>query len=132
MIRYNTKRYWGLSTDQKPIDAQIGDRFLEIDTNIEYFFSTYNSWELIGTGILPFLRNQTNANKTDTIKVHESIFNPCDLEILSSSIFIVDNNACYYVLGDLNNNGALEVNGTLKVGGALTSTGPITGSGVIE
>lgn len=48
MIRYNTKRYWGNSTDIKPINAQIGDRFLEIDTQLEYFFSEYNEWKLIG------------------------------------------------------------------------------------
>jgi hypothetical protein len=48
MIRYNTKRYWGYSTDTKPINAQIGDRFLEMDTQLEYVFSDYNKWELIG------------------------------------------------------------------------------------
>ena len=49
MIRYNTKRYWGYSGDTKPVDAQIGDRFLELDTKREYFFGNYNSWNLIGT-----------------------------------------------------------------------------------
>ena len=48
MIRYNTKRYWGYSGDTKPVDAQIGDRFLELDTKSEYFFGNYNSWNLIG------------------------------------------------------------------------------------
>jgi hypothetical protein len=132
MIRYNTKRYWGYSTDEKPIDSQIGDRFLELDTNNEYVFNNYNEWTLIGSGNYPFLRNQTNPFKTDIIKVHESIFNPCDLDVLSTSIFIVDDFACYYVLGDLNNDGSIIVDGTLKIDGALTTTGPITGSGVIE
>ena len=50
MIKYNTKRYWGYSTEIKPKNAQIGDRFLEIDTNKEYFFSDYNNWTLITTG----------------------------------------------------------------------------------
>ena len=48
MIRYNTKRYWGYSTDVKPINSQKGDRFLEIDTRLEYFFNDYNQWILIG------------------------------------------------------------------------------------
>ena len=135
MIRYNTKRYWGKSTDVKPIGAQIGDRFLQIDTSNEYVFNSYNEWTLIGStfsGETYFLRNQTHPNQADIIKEHESIFNPCDLTILNTSIFIIDDFACYYVLGDLNNDGALEVNGTLKVGGALTTTGPIIGSGIIE
>lgn len=136
MIRYNTKRYWGYSGDTKPISAQFADRFLDVDSKIEYFFDSYNTWTPIGsTGTTeadyPFLRNQTNSGSTDVIKVHESIFNPCNLEILSTSIFIVDDFACYYVLGDLSNDGVLIVDGELKVGGALTTTGPITGSGII-
>lgn len=130
MIRYNTKRYWGYSTDEKPINAQIGDRFLELDTKIEYFFNSYNTW--ISIGFIPFLRNQTNQNQTDIIKEYESIFNPSNLEILNTSIFIISNNADYYVLGNLNNEGVLEVNGTLKVGDSLTTTGPIIGDGIIE
>ena len=129
MIRYNTKRHWGYSTDIKPAGAQFGDRFLEMDTRNEYVFSNYNEWKLIGNQ--PFLRNQTNPRSTDVIKVHESIFNPCDLEILSTSVFIVDDFACYYVLGDLMNYGALVVDGECKVGGELTGGGPITGSGII-
>jgi hypothetical protein len=46
-MRYNTKRYWGYSTDVKPINAQIGDRFLETDTQLEYFFSDFNQWKVI-------------------------------------------------------------------------------------
>ena len=49
MIRYNTKRYWGYSGDTKPTSAQIGDRFLELDTKIEYVFGQYNFWDTIGT-----------------------------------------------------------------------------------
>jgi hypothetical protein len=54
MIRYNTKRYWGYSTDTKPINSQIGDRFLEMDTQKEYMFSNYNEWVLIGYITPPF------------------------------------------------------------------------------
>jgi hypothetical protein len=129
MIRYNTKRYWGKSTEQKPIDAQIGDRFLEIDTRIEYFFGNYNSWNIIG--YIPFLKNQTDFNIV-RINEYESIFNPSNLKIKKNNIFIIESLSDYYVLGDLINNGILEVNGTLKVGGGITSTGPIIGSGIIE
>ena len=44
MIRYNTKRYWGYSTDKKPLDAKYGDTFIEMDTNVEYVFGSYNTW----------------------------------------------------------------------------------------
>ena len=47
MIRYNTKRNWGYSTDNKPTDSQIGDRFLEIDTYREFVFCEYNKWNVI-------------------------------------------------------------------------------------
>ena len=47
MIRYNTKRYWGCSTDTKPADSQIGDRFLELDTYREFVFCEYNKWNVI-------------------------------------------------------------------------------------
>jgi hypothetical protein len=128
MIRYNTKRYWGYSTDTKPAGAQFGDRFLEMDTKNEYVFSSYNEWKIINQ---PFLRNRTNSSSTDIIKQYESIFNPCDLEILNTSVFIVDDFACYYVLGDLINNGSLVVDGECKIGGTLSGSGPITGSGII-
>lgn len=130
MIRYNTKRYWGKSTDEKPINAQVGDRFLEIDTSTEYVLTSYNRW--ISIGKQPFLKNQTENYSVNRIEQYQSIFNPSDLLITNSSIFIIDNNADYYVLGDLINNGVLEVNGTLKIGGSLISTGTIIGSGVIE
>ena len=47
MIRYNTKRNWGYSTDIKPTDSQIGDRFLELDTYREFVFGEYNKWNVI-------------------------------------------------------------------------------------
>jgi hypothetical protein len=47
MIRYNTKRLWGYSTDIKPMTGQIGDRFLDLDTRLEYVFTEYNEWSLI-------------------------------------------------------------------------------------
>jgi hypothetical protein len=81
---------------------------------------------------LPFLRNETNSGATDTITINQSIFNPSDLTVLSTSVFIVDTNADYYVLGDLYNNGSIIVNGTLKIGGVLYNYGTITGSGIIE
>ena len=79
-----------------------------------------------------FLRNETNSGATDTITINQSIFNPSDLTVLSTSVFIVDTNADYYILGDLYNNGNIIVNGTLKVGGIIYNYGTITGSGIIE
>ena len=131
MIRYNTKRYWGYSTEEKPIDAQIGDRFLEIDTNVEYVFKNYNKWDVIGDHI-PFLKTKTTPHGYDIIKTDETIFNPDQLTIFNSSIFIIEENASYYVLGDLYNNGTIQLNGTLKIGGILHNSGIITGNGIIE
>jgi hypothetical protein len=81
---------------------------------------------------LPFNKNRTTAGETSTIYQYESIFNHANLLILSSSIFIVEEDANYYVLGDLINSGSLVVNGTLKVGGTLYNAGTITGTGIIE
>jgi hypothetical protein len=80
----------------------------------------------------PFLRNQTNASSTDIVSINQSIFNPSNLKVLSTSIFIIDEDADYYVLGDLINSGSLIVSGTLKIGGALYNSGSITGPGIIE
>jgi hypothetical protein len=79
-----------------------------------------------------FLRNETNPSATDTIAINQSIFNPSNLTVLSTSTFIVDTNADYYVLGDFYNSGSTIVNGTLKVGGTIYNSGTITGSGIIE
>jgi len=81
---------------------------------------------------IPFLRNETNSGTTDTITINQSIFNPSNLTVLSTSVFIVDTNADYYVLGDFYNSGTTIVNGTLKVGGVIYNSGIITGSGIIE
>jgi len=128
MIRYNTKRYWGYSTEVKPTNAQIGDRFLEIDTQNEYVFNNYNEWNIIS---VPFLKNKTNPG-VNKIRKDESIFNPDKLTILNNSIFIIEENASYYVLGDLYNNGVIQLSGTLKIGGVLHNSGTITGNGIIE
>jgi len=81
---------------------------------------------------IPFLRNKTHSGATDTIQINESIFNPADLTVLSTSVFIVDTDADYYILGDLYNYGSIIVNGTLKVGGVIYNYGSITGPGIIE
>ena len=80
----------------------------------------------------PFLRNKTNPSATDTITINQSIFNPANLTVLSTSIFIIEADADYYVLGDLINSGSIVVDGTLKVGGVLYNAGTITGTGIIE
>jgi hypothetical protein len=84
------------------------------------------------SSISGFLRNETHSGATDTITINQSIFNPADLTVLSTSVFIVDTNADYYILGDLYNYGSVIVNGTLKVGGIIYNYGTITGSGIIE
>jgi hypothetical protein len=84
------------------------------------------------TGFSYFLYNQTTLDDTNIVRIRESIFNPCDLEVIENSIFIVEQTACYYVLGDLTNNGIIEVNGTLKIGGNFYNYGITTGSGIIE
>lgn len=81
---------------------------------------------------LPFLENKTLEGSTNVINIDQSIFNPSDLTIATSSQFIVEINADYYILGDLFNNGILQVDGTLKVGGLIYNTGAIIGTGIIE
>lgn len=79
-----------------------------------------------------FLRNQTHGSSTDTITVNQSIFNPSNLTVLSTSIFVIEQNADYYVLGNLINSGSIIVSGTLKVGGTIFNNGSIVGPGIIE
>ena len=79
-----------------------------------------------------FLRNKTHENATDTISINQSIFNPSNLNVLSTSTFFVDQDADYYALGDLSNSGSLIVSGTLKIGGILYNSGSIVGPGIIE
>ena len=93
-------------------------------------FAISASWA--PTAETAFLRNKTNASATDTITINQSIFNPSNLTVLSSSIFIVEAEADYYVLGDLINSGSIIVDGTLKIGGTLHNSGTITGTGIIE
>ena len=79
-----------------------------------------------------FLRNQTHVDTTDLIYTHGSIFNPANLAVLNSSIFIIEPQSDYYVLGDLVNRGSIQVGGTLKIGGILYNPGVIMGTGIIE
>jgi hypothetical protein len=88
--------------------------------------------KVLTSSVVPFLRNETNSGATDTITINQSIFNPSNLTVLSTSVFIVDTNADYYILGDLYNYGSVIVNGTLKVGGIIYNYGTITGPGIIE
>ena len=88
--------------------------------------------EIVTIGSEPFLRNETHASSSDVIKVNQSIFNPSNLTVLSSSTFIISEKADYYVLGNLINSGSIIVSGTLKVGGSITNIGSIVGPGTIE
>jgi hypothetical protein len=78
-----------------------------------------------------FLDNNTNSNNVN-VQSYQSIFNPADLIVSSSSTFRIEQYATYYILGDLYNNGTIVVDGTLKVGGTIYNSGSITGSGIIE
>lgn len=94
-----------------------------------------NSWKLLGSGTDTssiFIRNQTNTSSIDIITINQSIFNPSNLKVMSSSMFVIQTDADYYILGDLINSGSINVNGTLKVGGVLYVSGSITGTGIIE
>jgi hypothetical protein len=45
---YKRTRY-GKSTDTKPTDAEVGDKYIEVDTNKEYYFYD-DTWNEISTG----------------------------------------------------------------------------------
>jgi hypothetical protein len=79
-----------------------------------------------------FSKNRTTTGSVNTIKQYQSIFNPSNLFIQENHIFIVEENAEYYVLGDVVNSGSIVVDGTFKIGGALLNNGSITGIGIIE
>ncbi len=84
-----------------------------------------------GGGSNIFILNETPTNVTTSITANQSIFNPSNLTVVSSSIFFIAATADYYVLGDLINSGSIIVSGSLKVGGTLLNSGSITGPGSI-
>jgi cephalosporin hydroxylase len=79
-----------------------------------------------------FSKNRTTSGSINIIKQYQSIFNHSNLFIQENHIFIVEQNAEYYVLGDVVNSGSILVDGTFKIGGALLNNGNITGIGIIE
>lgn len=87
--------------------------------------------EVVAIGQTPFIRNQTYLGSTDKITERQSIFNPSDLQVLSSSVFLIEQYADYYVLGDIVNSGSIVVSGSLKVGGSIYNAGSISGPGTI-
>jgi hypothetical protein len=119
MIRYNTKRYWGYSTDTKPINSQIGDRFLEMDTQIEYMFSNYNEWVLIGYVTPPFTGGTVSGETYFSNGLTATTISAATYQNLPQDIFVT---------GGTYNNG--EVIFTNNSGGTFTVTGfPIGGGG---
>lgn len=80
----------------------------------------------------PFLKNITSTSSLNVIKIHDAIFNPDDLVVLSGSIFIVSQYASYYVLGNLINSGSIILSGSLKIGGYLINIGDISGPGILS
>lgn len=85
----------------------------------------------ISSGSSVFQKSRTPANATSSVIDYDTIFNPSNLKVQSSSIFIIDSTSEYYVLGDLTNEGQIIVDGTLKIGGALYNSGSIIGNGII-
>ena len=85
----------------------------------------------ISSGSSVFQKSRTPANATSSVIDYDTIFNPSNLTVQSSSIFIIDSTSEYYVLGDLTNEGQIIVDGTLKIGGALYNSGSIIGNGII-
>jgi hypothetical protein len=148
--------HWGFNLDgttQLPLgtftsqSGQLGQALVSngagyISWGTVVSISSFNNWtgsnqsQFAGTSSyalnIPFLKNQ--SDNVNIISEHQSIFNPTNLIIQSSSIFIIEQNAEYYTLGDLINSGSLIVSGTLIVGEGLISSGPIilaSGSGQI-
>ena len=103
-----------------------------VQTSTDNELLTIDGSGVVHKAPIPFLRNETNSGATDTITINQSIFNPSDLTVLNTSVFIIDTDADYYILGDLYNYGSIIVNGTLKVGGIIYNYGTITGPGIIE
>ena len=112
----------------------ISEQYLSVHENKVVFV---NNIEVAGgiTGSLyneGFSKNRTTTGSVNIIKEYQSIFNPANLLIGENDIFIVEQNAEYYVLGDVVNSGSIVVDGTFKIGGALLNNGIITGIGIIE
>lgn len=84
-----------------------------------------------GGGETIFAKNRT-IEPTTTITQYQSLFNPANLSVQDSTIFIVEQDAEYYVLGDLYNSGSIIVSGTIHIDGGLYNSGSIVGPGIIE
>ena len=76
-----------------------------------------------------FFRNETSPTFQNVITTKESIFNPGNLTVVANTTFSVETQAEYYVLGDIINNGAVNMSGSILVEGVLYNYGAIVGSG---
>ena len=85
-----------------------------------------------GGGEIIFVKNRTTPGATTTITQYQSLFNPADLLVQSTSVFLVEQDAEYYVLGDFYNNASVIVSGTIHIDGGLYNSGSIVGPGIIE
>ncbi len=81
--------------------------------------------------LTPFIYNQTRTGYTSTIEEYQVIYNHSNLTVNQNTVFIIEQNAEYFVQGNLTNNDSIIVDGTLKIGSALINNGSITGSGII-
>lgn len=123
-------------TTNAVVSSSYSTNSSQSDTSTSASYSSNASFAISASYVISassdyFLKNDT-LEITSAIKPYDSIFNPADILINSSSIFIVSENADYYVLGDMINEGVVLVDGTLKIGGVLYNYGVILGSGTIE
>ena len=106
---------------------------LDVSGSINFTGNLYQNGTPYGGGVSsgPFTKSRTPANATSSVVDYDSIFNPSNLLVQDTSVFIIDSSSYYYVLGDLINSGSIVVDGTLKIGGTLYNVGSITGTGTI-
>jgi hypothetical protein len=112
-----------------PISGMVSDA-IYLDGTIYVRNSVRDMFTIEGLSN-PFIYNQTRIGVSNTVKSHENLFNHSDLVIQPNTIFIVEPNGEYYVLGDVHLNGMMIIDGTLKIGGVFYINGPIFGSGII-
>ena len=90
-----------------------------------------NGIEIVSGSVVetPFLNNQTTG--TNVIRTYENIINHGDLLVRSTDTFIIEENAQYFILGELINSGSVIVSGSLIVNQGIRGNGSITGPGTV-
>ena len=78
-----------------------------------------------------FFRNETSPTFTNIITAKENILNHGDLVVNATDTFIVEEDAQYFILGELINSGSVVVSGSLIVNRGIRGNGSITGPGTV-